>query len=355
MNAHITKVQKHRSQSVANAVAQKQHNGAPTFQFVDNRPSAIAQRKLQEVANNGQQVSQLRAFQEMADGRLQVEPMGEQVLQRFLLTTGKNNNIKYYSSYDKQKKLFDDSALADAYDRELERQLQPMAQAPQPAPAKRPAQAPKPALAQRPAQAPKPAPGPKPAQAPQPALAQRPAQAPKLALAQRPAQAPKPAPAPQPSPEEIIGRKYPLGFESEEQFRELTRPIAKANRDAAIVVTGSSVTGRSGDGKRNFRNNRTPNTGARKSGPSDIDLGIVKPRSKWQPDVADSGFPIRSSKSGALERAYGQKVQKTTGHPSGIKFFNSMPVEGRGRTPHRERVRLVREHTPEGQREEDEL
>ncbi len=36
-------------------------------QFVDNRPEAIAQRKLQEVANNSPQVSQLRALQAMAN------------------------------------------------------------------------------------------------------------------------------------------------------------------------------------------------------------------------------------------------------------------------------------------------
>jgi hypothetical protein len=51
---------------VANAVSQKS-SGESTFQFVDNRPEAIAQRKLQEMANNSPRMAQLKAFQEMAN------------------------------------------------------------------------------------------------------------------------------------------------------------------------------------------------------------------------------------------------------------------------------------------------
>ena len=51
MNTHADKTQENKSQSVTTAFAQKQKGGA-SFQFVDNRPEAIAQRKLQEVANN---------------------------------------------------------------------------------------------------------------------------------------------------------------------------------------------------------------------------------------------------------------------------------------------------------------
>jgi hypothetical protein len=48
MNTHTEKTPKQKSQSVANSVSQKQqHNPAP-FQFVDNRPEAVAQRKLKE-------------------------------------------------------------------------------------------------------------------------------------------------------------------------------------------------------------------------------------------------------------------------------------------------------------------
>jgi hypothetical protein len=52
MNTHADKRQESKSQSVANAVSQKQNDSKSTFQFVDNRPEAVAQRKLQEMANN---------------------------------------------------------------------------------------------------------------------------------------------------------------------------------------------------------------------------------------------------------------------------------------------------------------
>jgi len=42
-----------RSRAVASAVSQNQSGGESTFQFVDNRPEAIAQRKLQEIADVG--------------------------------------------------------------------------------------------------------------------------------------------------------------------------------------------------------------------------------------------------------------------------------------------------------------
>lgn len=70
MNTHTYKTQDNKSQSVANAVSHKQSGGKPTFQFVDDRPEAAAQRKLQETANNSPQVAQLRAFQEMTNNSL---------------------------------------------------------------------------------------------------------------------------------------------------------------------------------------------------------------------------------------------------------------------------------------------
>lgn len=129
MNTHTDKTQENKSQSVANETSQMRRSGKSSLQFVDNRPEAVAQRKLQEMANNSPQVSQLREFQETADEHLQVKLNGEQVLQRFVVAVGKKN-LKYYSSYDKSKKLFDDPDLAEAYDRELEEQQKPKAEAP---------------------------------------------------------------------------------------------------------------------------------------------------------------------------------------------------------------------------------
>jgi len=75
MHTHADKTQENKSQSIANAVAQKQNGNEYTFQFVDNRPVAVAQGKLklQEMANNSLQAMQLKAFQEMANNSQQAK------------------------------------------------------------------------------------------------------------------------------------------------------------------------------------------------------------------------------------------------------------------------------------------
>ena len=80
MNTHADKTQENKSQSVSHGVSQMQSGGESTFQFVDNRPEAVTQRKLQEMADNSPQVQQLRAFQEMANNSPQVSQL--KVLQR---------------------------------------------------------------------------------------------------------------------------------------------------------------------------------------------------------------------------------------------------------------------------------
>lgn len=64
MNTRADKEQENKSQSITNAVSQTQHRIESTFRFIDNRPKAMTQLKLQEIANNSQQVMQLKAFQE---------------------------------------------------------------------------------------------------------------------------------------------------------------------------------------------------------------------------------------------------------------------------------------------------
>jgi hypothetical protein len=64
MNTYAKKTHENRSQSAANVVSQKRSVGEFAFQFVDNRPEAIRQRKLQQMPNDSQQakqVAQLRA------------------------------------------------------------------------------------------------------------------------------------------------------------------------------------------------------------------------------------------------------------------------------------------------------
>ena len=77
MNTYTDKTEKKKNQSVSNGESQLKRGGESTYQFVDNRPEAVAQRKLQEMGNNSPQVSQLRAFQEMANNSPQVKRMAQ--------------------------------------------------------------------------------------------------------------------------------------------------------------------------------------------------------------------------------------------------------------------------------------
>jgi len=67
MNMHTDKIQENKNQPRVNKVAQKQVDSESTFQFVDNRPDTVAQRKLQETANNSPQAKQTFQLQAMAD------------------------------------------------------------------------------------------------------------------------------------------------------------------------------------------------------------------------------------------------------------------------------------------------
>lgn len=73
MKTHADKTQENKCQTVANANSQKKSGSESTFQFVDNRPEAVAQRKLQAMADNSPQVKQLRAFEDLTNNSKQVK------------------------------------------------------------------------------------------------------------------------------------------------------------------------------------------------------------------------------------------------------------------------------------------
>lgn len=56
MNTLAHKISKNKSQTIANDLSQIQINSSSTFQLVDNRPETIAQRKLQEAINNNSHI-----------------------------------------------------------------------------------------------------------------------------------------------------------------------------------------------------------------------------------------------------------------------------------------------------------
>lgn len=91
MNTHADTTQDNKSQSVANEVSQKQNSGESTFQFVDNRPEAFAQRKIQEIAKNSPQAKQAAQLQGMADNHSAQQP---KPIQKKENNTGLPDNLK---------------------------------------------------------------------------------------------------------------------------------------------------------------------------------------------------------------------------------------------------------------------
>jgi len=97
MNTHADQTQENKSQAVSAVDSQMQSGGESTFQFVDNRPEAVAQRKLQEMANNSSQVSQLRAFQDMANN----SPQAKQAIQ--LQSVADNHSVQQEQPIQKKE------------------------------------------------------------------------------------------------------------------------------------------------------------------------------------------------------------------------------------------------------------
>lgn len=65
MSAHSYGSQDNKTHSVARGDAQKRSGETAPFQFTNNRSDAVAQRRLQEMANNSPRMTQLKALQQM--------------------------------------------------------------------------------------------------------------------------------------------------------------------------------------------------------------------------------------------------------------------------------------------------
>lgn len=75
MYAQVVKPKGNESRAVANSVAQKKSGVPQGFGFVDNRPEAIAQRKLQEIANSNPKIQQAVQLPINSDFPIQRIPM----------------------------------------------------------------------------------------------------------------------------------------------------------------------------------------------------------------------------------------------------------------------------------------
>ena len=72
MNTHDNNTKENKRQSVSNGESQVQSSGESTFQFVDNRPEAVAQRKRNAMVNKSSVATQLKSKQNTVDNSPQV-------------------------------------------------------------------------------------------------------------------------------------------------------------------------------------------------------------------------------------------------------------------------------------------
>jgi hypothetical protein len=123
--------------------------------------------------------------------------------------------------------------------------------------------------------------------------------------------------------QQFLDRPSPvLGFKTNGEFRDATRPLAQNHRESKVIVSGSSVTGRS------FH------TGLPFGPKSDIDIGLVNKKLRYNTSqTLASGFPVPESKLGREE----VQLQESFRRKTGIKVFNRLP----------DRPLIERPHTPD--------
>ncbi|PSL45603.1 hypothetical protein CLV51_104309 [Chitinophaga niastensis] len=70
MLSTANETRENKNNTVTDGTAKKQSHSSAAFHFADNRPAAIAQRKMQEFANNSQQVKHLMTIHQMANNSI---------------------------------------------------------------------------------------------------------------------------------------------------------------------------------------------------------------------------------------------------------------------------------------------
>ncbi|WP_417910159.1 DUF4157 domain-containing protein [Candidatus Electronema sp. PJ] len=75
----VQQQEQQKSRAAANESVQKRSNSESTFELIDNRPKAVAQRKLIEMANNSPRSKRLAAMQDMANN----SPRANKLVQLF--------------------------------------------------------------------------------------------------------------------------------------------------------------------------------------------------------------------------------------------------------------------------------
>ncbi|MDF3025978.1 MAG: hypothetical protein K0S23_285 [Fluviicola sp.] len=91
MTIRTEKPQPEKRPSEINEISQKERGGKHTLQFLDNRPEATTQRKLQEIANNSSQVKHIAQLQEIASNN---SAQNQHPIQKKENNTGLPDNLK---------------------------------------------------------------------------------------------------------------------------------------------------------------------------------------------------------------------------------------------------------------------
>ena len=113
MSTHADKTQKNKTQSGSSADSQMTSSSKSTFQFVDNRPESVAQRKLQEIANNSLQVKQTAQFMAMADNSESEQPIEYANGIKVRVKLPVENSEQSMKHWDKAKKVLDEQIRED--------------------------------------------------------------------------------------------------------------------------------------------------------------------------------------------------------------------------------------------------
>ena len=71
MYAQVEKTKENKSRAVANSVAQKKSSVKQGFGFVDNRPEAVVQKKMQNIVNKRSQAKQPNGLNGLSQKQLQ--------------------------------------------------------------------------------------------------------------------------------------------------------------------------------------------------------------------------------------------------------------------------------------------
>ena len=90
MLTQLNRSEENKSRAIANQNTQTKSRGSSNPQFVDNRPEAVAQMKMQQMANNGPQTMQLQANQEMLDPKMLEEEQSRENIEPFQLQEDPN-------------------------------------------------------------------------------------------------------------------------------------------------------------------------------------------------------------------------------------------------------------------------